>query len=85
VSNPTYPGIIDDYHKTFTWARSVKPEVFLAPHPEMYGMQAKRAKLAGGGPNPFVDPGAFNQYVAGLEKAFDEGLAKQTAEAQTNK
>jgi metallo-beta-lactamase class B len=85
VSNPTYPGIIDDYRKTFTWARSVKPEVFLAPHPEMYGMQAKRAKLAGGGPNPFVDPGAFNQYVAGLEKAFDEGLAKQTAEAQASK
>jgi len=82
VTNPTYPGIIDDYRKTFAWARTVKPEVFLAPHPEMYGMQAKRAKLAGGGPNPFVDPGAFNQYVAGLEKSFDEGLAKQTAEAK---
>jgi len=82
VTNPTYPGIIDDYRKTFAWARTVHPEVFLAPHPEMYGMQAKRAKLAGGSPNPFVDPGAFNQYLASLEKAFDEGLAKQTAEAK---
>src|SRR5262245_29953884 len=82
ITNPTYPGIIDDYRKTFAWARTVQPEVFLAPHPEMYGMQAKRAKLAGGGPNPFVDPGAFNQYLASFEKAFDEGLAKQTAEAR---
>lgn len=82
VTNPTYPGIVEDYRKTFAWARSFKADVFLAPHPEMYGMQAKREKLAAGGPNPFVDPGAFNQYVAGLEKTFNEGLAKQMAEAQ---
>jgi metallo-beta-lactamase class B len=58
--------------------------VFLAPHPEG-GMEEKRGKIAAGGPNPLVDPGAFNTYVAGLEKAFDEGLAKQTAEAQSKK
>ena len=85
VTSPTYPGIVDDYRKTFAWARTLKADVFLARHPEMYGMQAKREKIAAGGSNPFVDSGAFNQYVAGLEKAFDEGLAKQTAEAQPKK
>src|SRR5215467_11534629 len=29
ITNPTYPGIIDDYRKTFAWARTVQPEVFL--------------------------------------------------------
>ena len=48
-------------------------------------MQAKRAKLAVGAPNPFVNPGEFNTYLASLEKAFDEGLAKQTAEVAANK
>ena len=85
VSNPTYPGIIDDYKKTFAWARGVNAEVFLAPHPEMYGMEAKRAKISEGGPNPFVKPGEFNEYAAGMEKSFDEGLAKQTVEAQAKK
>jgi metallo-beta-lactamase class B len=85
VGNPTYPGIIDDYRKTFAWARTYKADVFLAPHPEMYGMEEKRAKITATGPNPFVDPAGFNTYVAGLEKAFDEGLAKQTAEAESKK
>jgi hypothetical protein len=29
-----------------------------------------------------VKPGEFNTYVAGLEKAFDEGLAKQKEEVK---
>ena len=79
VGAPTHPTIVDDYRKTFAYARGVKADVLLAPHPEMYGMAEKRAMMAAGKPNPFVKPGEFNTYVAGLEKAFEEGLAKQQA------
>jgi len=41
--------------------------------------------IADGQPNPFVNPGEFNAYAATLEKAFEEGLAKQTAAAQEKK
>ena len=82
AGSPTYPGIVDDYRKTFAWAKRVKADVLLAPHPEMFGMQQKRAKIAAGAPNPFVQPGELNTYVAGLEKAFEAALAKQTAEAK---
>ena len=58
---------------------------FWHPTPKCMAWRTKRAKTAGGGPNPFVDPGAFNTTSPGLEKTFDEGLAKQTAEAQANK
>ena len=85
VTNPTYPGIVADYRKTFARARDMKVDVLLAPHPEMYKMQEKRAKLAEGAPNPFVSPGEFNAYAATLEKAFEENLAKQTAAAQEKK
>ncbi len=85
VTNPTYPGIIDDYRKTFSRAKEMKVDVLLAPHPEMYNMPAKRAKIADGAPNPFVNPGEFNAYAATLEKAFEEGVAKQTAAAQEKK
>jgi metallo-beta-lactamase class B len=33
VTNPTYPGIIDDYKRTFAWSKNVHPDVLLAPHP----------------------------------------------------
>jgi metallo-beta-lactamase class B len=85
VTNPTHPGIVDDYKKTFAWSKNVHPDVLLAPHPEMYGMPAKRAKIAEGAPNPFVQPGEFNAFVDKLEKDFDTGLAKQTADAAAKK
>jgi metallo-beta-lactamase class B len=85
VGAPTHPGIVEDYRKTFAWARTYKTDVFLAPHPEMFGMQEKRARIAAGAPNPFVDAAAFGTYVTRLEKAFEEALAKQSAEVQAGK
>ena len=85
VFAPTYPGIVEDYKKTFAWAKKAKTDVFLAPHPEMFGLAEKRSKIAEGAPNPFVDAAAFGTYIAGLEKAFEEALAKQTAASKVNK
>jgi len=85
VTNPTYPGIVTDYWKTFARARDMKVDILLAPHPEMFKMPEKRAKLADGTPNPFVNPGEFNAYAATLEKAFEDALARQTAAAQEKK
>jgi metallo-beta-lactamase class B len=80
VGSPTHQGIIGDYRKTLAWARQYKTDVFLAPHPEMFGMHEKREKIAAGAPNPFVAPAAFGAYIEDLSKAFERGLAKQTAE-----
>jgi metallo-beta-lactamase class B len=85
ATNPTYPGIVTDYKKTFARAKDMKVDILLAPHPEMYKMPEKRAKIADGAPNPFVNPGEFNTYAATLEKAFEDALAKQTAAAQEKK
>ncbi len=85
VGNPTYSGIVADYKKTFARAKDMKVDVLFAPHPEMYKMQEKRAKLGEGGTNPFVNPGEFNAYASTLEKAFEDALAKQTAAAQEKK
>lgn len=85
VGSPTYPGIVADYKKTFARAKDMKVDVLLAPHPEMYKMQEKRAKLTDGGANPFVNPGEFKTYAATLEKAFEDALAKQTAATQDKK
>jgi metallo-beta-lactamase class B len=83
VGQPTYPGIADDYRSTFAKAKAMtKVDVLLGPHPEVYGMQAKRAQMRDGAPNPFVKPGELTAYVTGLEQDFDKQLAKQTAALQ---
>ena len=85
VTNPTYPGIIDDYKKTFAWSKTVHPDVLLAPHPEMYDMPGKKAKIADGAPSPFVKPGEFNAFCDDLEKQFVASLEKENAATQPKK
>jgi metallo-beta-lactamase class B len=85
VGHPTHPGIVDDYRSTFAKAKAMKVDVLLGPHPEVYGMQAKRAQMKDGAPNPFVKPGELQTYVAGLEQDFDKQLAKQTAALEQTK
>ena len=84
VGDPTHPGIVEDYRATYAKAKAMKPDVLLGPHPEVYGMEAKRAQMRDGAPNPFVKPGELATYIATLEKDFDAALAKQTAALQKN-
>ncbi|QIO32558.1 BJP family subclass B3 metallo-beta-lactamase [Bradyrhizobium sp. 1(2017)] len=79
VGQPTHPGIVDDYRATFSKAKAMKIDVLLGPHPEVYGMQAKRAQMKDGSPNPFVKPEELATYITGLSEDFDKQLAKQTA------
>ncbi|MFK4727146.1 metallo-beta-lactamase class B [Bradyrhizobium niftali] len=79
VGQPTYPGIVDDYRATFAKAKAMKIDVLLGPHPEVYGMQAKRAEMKEGAPNPFVKPDEIVTYATGLSEDFDKQLTKQTA------
>lgn len=82
VGHPTYAGIADDYRATFAKVKAMKVDVLLGPHPEVYGMQAKRAAMKDGAPNPFVKPGENVTYVTMLEQDYDKQLAKQTAALQ---
>jgi metallo-beta-lactamase class B len=77
-----YPGIIADYRSTFAKAKKIDADIFLAPHAEMFDLQAKRARLAKGGPNPFIVPGEYRAYVDKSAKAFDSDLARQRAAAK---
>lgn len=79
VGQPTHPGIVEDYKKTFETAGNIKGDVLLAPHPEMFDLDKKRAAIAQGAPNPFVKAGEFQTYLAKLKADFEAGLAKQQA------
>ena len=75
--NPQYPSILDDYRRTFARFRTMSADVFFAAHSELFDLQGKRARMASGGPNPFVDPGALQRVVAQFEADFKTELARQ--------
>jgi metallo-beta-lactamase class B len=80
VGDPQYPGIVADYRKTFALLKTIKADVYLAPHAEFFDLPGKRARLVAGQPNPFVNPDELQHAVTAFETAFDAGLAKQEAQ-----
>lgn len=79
VGNRVHPQIAEEYRASFAKLKTLKADVFLAPHASMYDAQAKAARAKPGAPNPFVDPGEFQRYVAQSEKDFETELARQRA------
>ena len=75
---PQYPGIVDDYRRTFARLRALDADVLLAPHAEIFDLPGKRARLIVGKPNPFIEAGALRRLAVSLEAAFDTELARQS-------
>jgi metallo-beta-lactamase class B len=77
VGNRTYPDIVDDYERTFRRFRELEADVFLSSHPYAFEMDAKRARQAAAGANPFVDPAELRRFMDQAERQFREALKDQ--------
>jgi metallo-beta-lactamase class B len=55
VKNPSYPGIADDYRRTFHTLAALSPYIWLTPHTEPFAFDAKRAR--GNGRSAWVGMG----------------------------
>jgi len=80
VDHPTYPGIAEDFKKTFQTLRSLKCDVFLGAHGGYYGMIEKYDRMEKGAQsNPFIDPEGYRTFVDAAEAHFRDQLAAEKA------
>jgi metallo-beta-lactamase class B len=78
VRNPLYPNITEDYERTFALLRSLKCDVFLAPHGQFFALDEKRQRLEKGEkPNPFIDPQGYKNFIGWTEKAYQRQLKEE--------
>ncbi len=77
VSPPQYPGIVEDYRKTFARTRDWTPDVFLSNHNEFFHSAEKRARQLEGDVSAFVDRETFPRMIARLEGEFEKALERQ--------
>jgi metallo-beta-lactamase class B len=77
LGNTRHPSIVEDYARTFAFLRGQKPDIFLAQHPPMFGMEDKVRRLKGGETQPFVDPQGFQAFVASQERAYVAELQQE--------
>ena len=74
----TYPGIEQDYEKTFQVLRSLPCDVFLASHGSFYSLVDKRGVMAKKpAQNPFIDPWGYQAYILRAEGVFQKELAAE--------
>jgi metallo-beta-lactamase class B len=73
----SYPGIADDYRKTFALLKKLPCDIFLGAHGAYFDMTGKLAKSAESGESVWIDPAGYKAAVAEREKAFETELRKQ--------
>jgi metallo-beta-lactamase class B len=77
------PALVDQFNRSFKVVRALPCDVPLGDHPAQYRMLEKHAKLAAGGPNPFIDKANCNLETDIMEAMFRATLAEQqTAKTQ---
>jgi metallo-beta-lactamase class B len=80
VGPPQYEGIVADYRATFDRVKTMKADIPLAPHPEIFRLLEKRdAQKSPDDAAPFIDPTALQTLIGELQQDFDKQLAAQSA------
>jgi metallo-beta-lactamase class B len=77
VKHPSYPGIADDYRRTFAVLESLHPDIFLSYHAESFDPAGKQVRASTEGVQAWVDPQGYQSYVAAGKVKFDEEVAKE--------
>lgn len=69
--NPSYDGIEANYRRTFRILKGLKPDIRLASHNEVHGLDAKLAHAAKDGAAAWVDPEGYRKYIATQKAKFE--------------
>lgn len=77
VVKPSYSGIAKDYLRTFAVLESLKPDIWLAAHTQVFGFEEKRAAATKKGERAWVDPEGYRRYIASGKAAFDARIASE--------
>jgi metallo-beta-lactamase class B len=76
---PKYPGIAEDYARTFKAQKDMPIDIWLASHASQFKLHEKYKPGDPYDPDRFVDPQGFRAAVERLEKTYREQLARERA------
>jgi metallo-beta-lactamase class B len=72
-----YPGITEDYARTFKAQKDMQIDVWLASHASQFKLHEKYKPGDAFNPDRFVDPQGFKASVEQLEKTYRDQLARE--------
>ncbi|MEP6821993.1 MAG: subclass B3 metallo-beta-lactamase [Chthoniobacterales bacterium] len=78
----SYPGIAQDFARTFRVLLSLPCDIFLGAHGSYFDLKSKLPRLAEEGPRVFLDPDGYNAFVARAQGAFETALKEEREAAR---
>lgn len=76
-SPASYPGIADDFRRTFEEMPDYPCDIFLGAHGMYFGMLAKLKRLPSEGPRVWVDPDGYQALLDKTRRAFEAEVERQ--------
>ncbi len=77
VKEPTYPGVAQDFARTYQAQEAMKVDVWVAAHASQYDRDSKHEPNQQYDPQTFVDPEGFLAAVERLEVIYREQVAAE--------
>lgn len=77
VVDPTYPGLAEDFAKTFRRQKAIEIDIWVAAHGSQYGLHSKYRPGQSYSPDTFVDPEGFLSEVERLEGLYLKQLEEE--------
>ncbi len=77
VVDPTYPGVAEDFAKTFRRQKAMQIDIWVSAHGSQYGLHEKYHPGQAYDPDTFVDPEGFLAAVERLESLYLRQLEEE--------
>jgi len=78
----SYPGIAQDFARTFRVLHSLPCDIFLGAHGSYFDLKSKLPRLAEEGPKIFLDATGYGEFVAKNQAEFETALKKEQEAAR---
>jgi metallo-beta-lactamase class B len=80
----SYPGIAEDFARTFRVLQSLPCDLFLGAHGSYFNLKSKLSRLEKEGPQVFHDVAGYKAFVAKGQAAFETALKKEQEAARAS-
>lgn len=79
VNDPSYPGIADDFRRTYQILAEVRHDIWLMPHTEAFSFETKLKRSEQEGVQAWVDPEGYQRWLSAQRDRFESVLKKEQA------
>lgn len=78
VNEPSYPGIREDFESTFSTLAALRPDIWLMPHNEAYGLFERLERAKTEGLQAWLDRAGYKTWVAEQRTKFEAAVANES-------